>query len=320
MMSILRTLSTPAFPLAAILLAVGSAWAQPRVAIVAAASSSNTAGQFTDPLAKLTGTGLFSAVDIIYAQTVTPTLAQLQQYDAIITWSNTDYANPVALGNVLADYVDAGGGVVVAIFATTNGSDTLRLRGRWETGGYPIMIPGPGTTTGGSHSLGAILIPGHPILEGVNTFHGGSQSWRPTSSQLAPHGIRVAEWTDGRNLIVTSSQFPNRVDLGMYPPSDVVVSTWWVSTTDGARLMANALLYTINTPPGCYPNCDGSSVPPILNVEDFTCFINEFAAAQLLSHEQQLGHYANCDASTTPPVLNVEDFTCFINQFAQGCR
>jgi hypothetical protein len=69
----------------------------------------------------------------------------------------------------------------------------------------------------------------------------------------------------------------------------------------------------------CYANCDGSTTPPILNVEDFTCFINEFAAASQLPHEQQLTHYANCDQSTTPPVLNVEDFTCFINQFAQGC-
>jgi hypothetical protein len=78
-----------------------------------------------------------------------------------------------------------------------------------------------------------------------------------------------------------------------------------------------AILLTLGE--ACYPNCDGSTVPPILNVEDFTCFINEFAAAQALPHEQQLGHYANCDGSSTPPVLNVEDFTCFINRFAQGC-
>jgi hypothetical protein len=32
----------------------------------------------------------------------------------------------------------------------------------------------------------------------------------------------------------------------------------------------------------------------------------------------QLTHYANCDQRTTPPVLNVEDFTCFINAFASG--
>jgi hypothetical protein len=69
----------------------------------------------------------------------------------------------------------------------------------------------------------------------------------------------------------------------------------------------------------CYANCDNSTTPPILNVEDFTCFINQFAAASQLPPAQQLTHYANCDQSTTPPVLNVEDFTCFINKFAQGC-
>ena len=64
------------------------------------------------------------------------------------------------------------------------------------------------------------------------------------------------------------------------------------------------------TPAGCYANCDGSTTSPILNVLDFTCFLNRFAAGN---------SYANCDASTTPPVLNVLDFTCFLNQFAAGC-
>ena len=30
--------------------------------------------------------------------------------------------------------------------------------------------------------------------------------------------------------------------------------------------------------------------------------------------------YANCDHSTTPPILNVLDFSCFLNQFAAGCN
>jgi hypothetical protein len=61
---------------------------------------------------------------------------------------------------------------------------------------------------------------------------------------------------------------------------------------------------------GCYPNCDLSTVAPILNVDDFTCFINAYASSD---------PYANCDGSTTPPILNVDDFTCFINAYAQGC-
>jgi serine protease AprX len=69
----------------------------------------------------------------------------------------------------------------------------------------------------------------------------------------------------------------------------------------------------------CYANCDGSTTAPVLNVDDFSCFINAFAAAQALSHEQQVASYANCDGSTVAPALNVDDFSCFINAFAQGC-
>jgi hypothetical protein len=60
----------------------------------------------------------------------------------------------------------------------------------------------------------------------------------------------------------------------------------------------------------CYPNCDNSTTNPCLNVQDFGCFLNRFAAGE---------SYANCDNSTTPPVLNVQDFGCFLNQFAAGC-
>jgi endonuclease/exonuclease/phosphatase family metal-dependent hydrolase len=63
-------------------------------------------------------------------------------------------------------------------------------------------------------------------------------------------------------------------------------------------------------PGACYANCDGSTVPPILNVNDFICFQNRFAASD---------PWANCDGSTEPPVLNVNDFICFINVFGTGC-
>jgi hypothetical protein len=65
-----------------------------------------------------------------------------------------------------------------------------------------------------------------------------------------------------------------------------------------------------NPPPSCYANCDGSTTVPVLNVADFTCFLNRFAAGE---------SYANCDNSTSQPVLNVADFTCFLNSFAAGC-
>jgi hypothetical protein len=80
------------------------------------------------------------------------------------------------------------------------------------------------------------------------------------------------------------------------------------------------IYYSYAGAPPCYANCDGSTVEPVLNVDDFTCFINEYASAGSLPHEQQVAHYANCDGSTVAPALNVDDFTCFINEYAQGCR
>lgn len=66
----------------------------------------------------------------------------------------------------------------------------------------------------------------------------------------------------------------------------------------------------VDGPTFCYANCDLSTAPPILNINDFICFLNLFAAQDAR---------ANCDLSTAAPVLNINDFVCFINAFAVGC-
>jgi hypothetical protein len=60
----------------------------------------------------------------------------------------------------------------------------------------------------------------------------------------------------------------------------------------------------------CYANCDASTTAPVLNVQDFTCFLQQYAASNA---------YANCDGSTVAPTLNVQDFTCFLQRYAAGC-
>jgi hypothetical protein len=60
----------------------------------------------------------------------------------------------------------------------------------------------------------------------------------------------------------------------------------------------------------CPANCDGSTTPPILTVNDFVCFMTKFAAGDT---------GANCDCSTSAPILNVADFVCFQTRFANGC-
>lgn len=57
----------------------------------------------------------------------------------------------------------------------------------------------------------------------------------------------------------------------------------------------------------CYANCDGSTVPPILTVNDFICFGNRFAAGD---------PYCDCDGVGG---LSANDFQCFNNKYAAGC-
>ncbi len=59
--------------------------------------------------------------------------------------------------------------------------------------------------------------------------------------------------------------------------------------------------------PNCYANCDNSTRAPVLNVQDFICFLNKFAARD---------PYANCTVDAT---VDVNDFLCFLNKFAAGC-
>jgi hypothetical protein len=90
--------------------------------------------------------------------------------------------------------------------------------------------------------------------------------------------------------------------------SGYTTNTGWGGGGNGGAIVVR---FTF-TPPGavCYANCDGSTIAPMLNVLDFNCFLNKFAAGD---------PYANCDGSTTAPVLNVLDFNCFLNKFAAGC-
>jgi hypothetical protein len=83
----------------------------------------------------------------------------------------------------------------------------------------------------------------------------------------------------------------------------------WGGGGNGGAIVVE-LTFTSGPAP-CYANCDQSTTQPVLNVADFTCFLQRFAAGD---------SYANCDQSTTEPVLNVGDFTCFLQRFAAGCR
>jgi hypothetical protein len=201
----------------------------------------------------LLATGLVTSVDIYPFSTSlpTPTLAELMMYDAVITWTNQSYADGAALGDVLADYVDAGRGVVCAVYCVSTTTANRSLTGRWQTGGYDIIPQRSGNLTS-TTALGTVHLPGHALWNGLTGFTGSTNYTRSTTTGITAHGVRVADWGTGQVLAATSSVWPNRVDLGIYPIA-------WHSTPDGARLLANALIVAAtggSTDPGgcCLPD------------------------------------------------------------------
>jgi hypothetical protein len=192
---------------------------------------------------KVVGTGLISgSVDLINVGTSgggsTPSLATLLTYDGVMVWSDASFVSASLMGDRLADYVDAGGGVVAQAFA----SDGAPLGGRWSTGGYSPMTPSS-FTQGTPLTLGTISQPAHPLFTNVNSFSGGSGSWHDTGT-LNPNATLLAQWSNGDIFAAELGTFNGTtLSLNFFPPSTDSRSDFWNANTDGAVLMANGLSY-----------------------------------------------------------------------------
>ncbi|MEX2219190.1 MAG: hypothetical protein WD749_10585 [Phycisphaerales bacterium] len=126
----------------------------------------------------------------------------------------------------------------------------------------------------------------------------------PTVYVNTPAGAKVSE---ARHDVGSGNSTTNGFDIA--PDGSIAIGGW--------RHMPLTLVdyFTVRIPggggpPACYANCDGSTAAPVLNVADFSCFLQRYAAGEA---------YANCDQSTAPPVLNVADFSCFLQRYAAGC-
>lgn len=203
-----------------------------------------------DVKAKLLASGTFALVDTMNATVRTPTLADLNKYDAVLVWSDMYagsfyFADPAGLGNALADYVDNGGGVVTAVYAMATDYYQCKVTGRFDSDDYWVIEPG--TSNNGSHDalvLGSVEVPNHPIMRGVSSFI-GNHSMRIVNGSIASNATLVASWSDGSPLVaVRTVNGVRRVDLGFMPPSsDVYSGEFWQSSSDGGLLLANSLAY-----------------------------------------------------------------------------
>jgi hypothetical protein len=132
-----------------------------------------------------------ATVDIIPACLTTPALDQLTSYDMVVSMNEDGYADPVAQGNLLADYVDSGGFVFQYSYDTEDG---LLPEGRFAEQGYPPFIPGDNPND--DVTLGEFDA-ASPLMQGVTALATEDN----TEAELAPGATLVAKWSDGRNLL-----------------------------------------------------------------------------------------------------------------------
>jgi len=172
--------------------------------------------------------GVADVVDYYDAYSGTPSLGELEPYDCVIAWTNYPFQNPTGMGDVLADYVDGGGAVVLAEFCFYSG---WALAGRLMTPGYS---PWPMTESGGftTNNLGW-FDPTHPVMDGVTT--GSAFYWNNVVEQGNVEDI--AHYANDAKLAAVSED--NAVGaLNLYYGQS---SARW--TGDMMKILGNMVLY-----------------------------------------------------------------------------
>ena len=154
----------------------------------------------------------------------------------------------------------------------------------------------------------------------------GGDSWSAQPILHPPYPVRAILKLDSKRAWAAGGNYYSTVG-GIWGTADGGL-TWSLEQNTGSELLDIEMIragpsqapvfaageisqvwrLVYSTP--CYANCDNSTTAPLLNVLDFGCFLNRFAAGD---------PYANCDGSTAAPTLNVLDFGCFLDRFAAGC-
>lgn len=147
-----------------------------------------------------------------------PPVSVLRQYDCAIYYANNTPADPAALGDRLADYVDAGGKLVLL---QASFSDPYSLTGRVMTANYSPMTAAGAAGDGGDKTIDAasIAFPLHKIFIGIDIFaylRPGNGAYsvpgvQPDATVLAQfNGALVAVAINARKTIIAINDFPGQ--------------------------------------------------------------------------------------------------------------
>ncbi|KAJ6236758.1 btb (poz) domain-containing 2a-related [Anaeramoeba flamelloides] len=202
----------------------------------------------------------------------TPTYQEINSYDCIFVYTgiNTPFNSPELIGDVLSKFVDDGGGVVICSYRALENDEEnnhqSEIMGKFATNYLPFEKGALATKE--THKLGELHMPKHPILENVESFSGGTFSYRiqtqmikldtKNSKQTEQENshlnnqqiLLIASWDDGNPLIALRKNSPEHgivIALNLYPISNKhsrpKKNKFWDSKTDGKRIISNSILF-----------------------------------------------------------------------------
>ncbi|MEX2220016.1 MAG: S8 family serine peptidase [Phycisphaerales bacterium] len=197
--------------------------------------------------------------------------------------------------------------LVVAAAGNSNRQDPPLYPAAWD-GVIGVAATDENDLKAGFSDYGPYIAVSAPGAGMVGPFPGGLYSSASGTSFAAPLVSGTAALA--RALAPGATRTTVAALLGHTSTDISTLNPSHAGLLGAGRIHAGAAAAAASAPAPCYANCDGSTSAPVLNVADFSCFLQRYAAGD---------PWTNCDQSTTAPVLNVQDFGCFLAGYAAGC-
>ena len=218
--------------------------------VILAFSDLNTpqyAAQLAQTLGDSSG-GEFLSVDTfnVYANAAFPAAATYAAgYRAIMIYTNNPPMDTIQIGDSLAAFIEAGGGVVDLIASMIS---PYGLRGRYRTQYSPFPMT---STYTGSDTMSLVHNPSHPIMNGVTRFgYTGSLGGNNAHGSLrGPNSVCLAEYSHSNRTVVAC------FDSGGHRAAGIGIFPLWhymgnPNTGQWVRLYVNALKWVAGSSTG----------------------------------------------------------------------
>lgn len=262
---------------------------------------------YSDIVNKMTAfSSNFTLVSSYNAYQNTPTWADIKDYSNIIIYSNGYYGygfqNSASLGNLMADYVDAGGGLVIGMCLVGN-SGSYNLGGRFASGGYNVMTPGSFHYYSGNSGY-TITAANHPVMAGVSSLNWGYWGYTYISNQPSlPAGSKSIATFNYNGYQMAAEKTVSgvaTVALNFYPLAYNTLGVGYMG--DGDKLIRNALMYT-------------GMKPISLSVDISDNGVVEYTNASILGNATITGFQGQLNAYLSKPDVTVSYTDAYGTEF-----